>query len=103
VNKQTVVFPGFDGGGEWGGPAVNPDAGVIYINSNDVAWTGGLTPNSRGKSVGENTYLNQCSICHGETRQGSPPAFPSLLGVDKKLGASGITNVIRSGKGRMRL
>ena len=42
VDKQTVVFPGFDGGAEWGGPAVDPTTGVIYINSNEMAWTGGL-------------------------------------------------------------
>ena len=101
VDKQTVVFPGFDGGGEWGGPAVNPETGVIYINSNDVAWTGGLTPNSLGQSAGENTYLSQCSACHGENRQGSPPAFPSLIGVEKTLGESGIAKVILEGKGRM--
>jgi glucose dehydrogenase len=101
VNKQTVVFPGFDGGGEWGGPAVNPETGIIYVNSNDVAWTGGLTPNIQGRSAGENTYLSQCSACHGENRQGSPPAFPSLIGVDKTLGESGIAKVIREGTGRM--
>jgi glucose dehydrogenase len=101
MNKQTVVFPGFDGGGEWGGPAVSPETAVIYINSNDVAWTGGLTPNILGQSAGENTYLSQCSVCHGGNRQGSPPAFPSLIGVEKKLGASGIAKVVREGIGRM--
>jgi mono/diheme cytochrome c family protein len=98
---QTVVFPGFDGGGVWGGPAVDPRAGVIYINSNDVAWTGGLTPNTRGKTPGEEIYLSQCSACHGENRQGSPPAFPSLIGIDETLGYSGIAKVIREGSGRM--
>ncbi len=29
VGKQTVVFPGFDGGAEWGGPAVDPETGVL--------------------------------------------------------------------------
>jgi mono/diheme cytochrome c family protein len=66
-----------------------------------VAWTGGLTPNSLGQSAGENTYLSQCSACHGENRQGSPPAFPSLIGVEKTLGESGIAKVILEGKGRM--
>ena len=42
VGAQTVVFPGFDGGAEWGGPAADRRRGVIYINSNDIAWTGGL-------------------------------------------------------------
>jgi quinoprotein glucose dehydrogenase len=32
---ETVLFPGFDGGGEWGGPAVDPD-GILYVNCNNV-------------------------------------------------------------------
>ena len=42
VGKDTVVFPGFDGGAEWGGQAVDPESGIIYINANDLAWTGAL-------------------------------------------------------------
>ncbi len=42
VGQQTVVFPGFDGGAEWGGPAVDPKTGVLYVNANEMAWTGGL-------------------------------------------------------------
>ena len=30
LDKQTVVFPGFDGGAEWGGPAIDPVAHVLY-------------------------------------------------------------------------
>jgi len=44
VGKDTVVFPGFDGGAEWGGPAVDPETGIMYVNANDVAWTGALAP-----------------------------------------------------------
>ena len=40
--KETVVFPGFDGGAEWGGSAFDPESGVLYVNANDVAWTGSL-------------------------------------------------------------
>ena len=40
VGKQTIVFPGFDGGAEWGGIAADPRRGVVFINANDVAWTG---------------------------------------------------------------
>jgi glucose dehydrogenase len=68
VDKQTVVFPGFDGGGEWGGPAVDPKTGVMYVNANDVAWTGGLTENKTGGSIGFRAYQSQCSICHGLSR-----------------------------------
>jgi glucose dehydrogenase len=101
VDKQTVVFPGFDGGAEWGGPAVDPKTGVIYINANDIAWTGGLTENKAGGSVGFRAYQSQCAICHGGDRKGSPPTFPSLIDEQKRLSDAQITAIIHSGKGRM--
>ena len=47
VGRQTVIFPGFDGGAEWGGQAFDPETGLYYVNANDLAWTGGLAPNDR--------------------------------------------------------
>jgi quinoprotein glucose dehydrogenase len=101
LDKQTVLFPGFDGGAEWGGPAVDPRTGVIYINSNDVAWTGGLTADKPAATPGEAVYRSQCSICHGVDRSGSPPTFPSLNGVSKRLSETQIVATIHQGKGRM--
>jgi quinoprotein glucose dehydrogenase len=100
LDKQTVVFPGFDGGGEWGGPAVNAHSGVIYINSNDSPWTGGLTANEDG-SPGEITYQTQCALCHGVDLRGNPPAFPSLVDIHQRLLRPQIGEIIHSGKGRM--
>ena len=100
VGKDTVVFPGFDGGAEWGGPAVDPETAVIYVNSNDVAWTGALAENIGGNSP-RNIYLTQCAVCHGDKRAGSPPAIPSLLGIGDRLPAKQIAFTIKSGKGRM--
>jgi len=50
VNTQTVVFPGFDGGAEWGGTAFDPATGILYVNANEMAWTGGLAPNDASES-----------------------------------------------------
>jgi quinoprotein glucose dehydrogenase len=100
LDKQTVVFPGFDGGGEWGGPAVDPHSGIIYINSNDLPWTGGLTANKPG-SPGEVTYQTECAVCHGGDRRGSPPAFPSLLDIHGRLSRPQLQEIIHNGKGRM--
>ena len=100
LNKQTVNFPGFDGGAEWGGPAVDPKTGVIYINANEMAWTGGLTE-SKAASPGEAIYRSQCSVCHGTDRGGSPPAFPSLIEINKRLTDAQIIATIQQGKGRM--
>lgn len=101
LNGQTVVFPGFDGGAEWGGPAVDPNTGVIYINSNEMAWTGGLVEDRPARNPGEAIYRSQCSICHGTDRSGSPPAFPSLIGISQKLTDAQIVATIHQGKGRM--
>ena len=101
VDKQTIVFPGFDGGAEWGGSAVDIRTGVIYVNENEMAWTGGLTENKPGASPGEATYQNLCAGCHGDHREGSPPAFPSLVGVGERLTDENLASLIRSGKGRM--
>ena len=49
----SVVLPGFDGGGEWGGAAVDRITEVIYVNASDVPWIAAmrdtaLTPKSAG-------------------------------------------------------
>lgn len=100
VGKDTVMFPGFDGGAEWGGPAVDPHTGIIYINSNDVAWTGALAENT-GANSPRHIYLSQCGICHGENLTGSVPTTPSLAGVGDRLTPTQIADTIKNGKGRM--
>lgn len=103
VGAQTVIFPGFDGGAEWGGPAVDRKRGVIYINSNDIAWLGGLTPAkaSAAQTGGGGVYQKQCSSCHGASREGAPPAFPGLLNIAARLSATQIDEIIVEGRGRM--
>jgi glucose dehydrogenase len=101
VDKQTIVFPGFDGGAEWGGPAVDPGTGVLYVNANEMAWTGGLAEDKPSGNLGADTYQSQCAVCHGANRAGSPPAFPSLVDIGKRLSDQQIVDVVRQGKGRM--
>jgi quinoprotein glucose dehydrogenase len=100
VGKDTVIFPGFDGGAEWGGPAVDAETGIIYINANDVAWTGALAPNT-GEHNPKAIYMSQCSVCHGENMAGSPLAMPSLIGVETRFTSAQIAATVKSGKGRM--
>jgi quinoprotein glucose dehydrogenase len=100
VGFDTIIFPGFDGGAEWGGPAVDPDTGILYVNSNEMAWLAALAKNT-GENSPKATYLSQCAICHGEKLQGSPPAFPSLVNVGGHLSPGQITTTIKNGKGRM--
>lgn len=102
LGKQTFVFPGFDGGMEWGGPAVDP-RGILYVNSNDIAWTGGLTEPwpAPPKGPGEAIYREQCAACHGMDRKGSPPDFPSLEDVMGRHFEWDVAGFILRGKGRM--
>jgi quinoprotein glucose dehydrogenase len=101
LNKQTIIFPGFDGGGEWGGPAVDVKSGVIYINANEMAWTGGLRQDDTAKNPGEAIYRSQCGVCHGADRRGSPPGFPSLVEIEKRLSDDQIKSIVHQGKDRM--
>jgi quinoprotein glucose dehydrogenase len=106
VGKDTVVFPGFDGGAEWGGPAFDAESGILYVNANDLPWTGALAENTADESSGIGIYQAQCSICHGDNRAGSPPVFPSLLdlgnvGAGTRLSNAAIADRIQKGRGRM--
>jgi quinoprotein glucose dehydrogenase len=100
VGKDTVIFPGFDGGAEWGGAAADPETGILYVNANDLAWTGALAENT-GENSPKAVYLSQCAVCHGEKMAGSPPAIPSLVGVGERMPSADVAATIRNGKGRM--
>jgi len=101
VGRPTVVFPGFDGGAEWGGAAVDPASAVIYVNSNDVPWTGSLIESVPGGGLALALYESKCLSCHGPDRKGSPPAFPSLVDASRRLTDAEMAAVIHSGRGRM--
>lgn len=100
VGKDTIIFPGFDGGAEWGGPAVDQQTGIIYVNANEMAWTGALAENT-GENSPKGIYLSQCGVCHGEKRTGSPPAIPTLIGIANRMPWKQLVATIKDGKGRM--
>jgi quinoprotein glucose dehydrogenase len=103
----TVVFPGLDGGGEWGGPTFDPQTGILYVNANEMAWV--LTAvNIRNKPLsqenfeqaGRRLYRNNCMSCHGTDRQGSGN-FPSLAGVEMKYTSAAFHSLIQTGRRMM--
>ncbi|WP_407676236.1 outer membrane protein assembly factor BamB family protein [Peristeroidobacter agariperforans] len=101
LGEQTVVFPGFDGGAEWGGAAADPRTSVLYINSNDIPWTGGLIKANPDGAIESAIYQEQCAVCHGVDRRGSPPAFPSLIDISERLNEENTEEIIRRGRNRM--
>src|SRR5437870_1425685 len=70
--EGTVLFPGHDGGGEWGGAAFDPATGFFYVNSNEMAWIDRLVerPKIESQSGGRELYLSYCAGCHQQNLRG---------------------------------
>ena len=101
--QGTLILPGFDGGGEWGGAGADPKKGILYINSNEMGWVQKMVRNKDMKSVtGETLYQNYCASCHGVSKQGNPASgYPSLVNIDQKRTKAYIHQIIKQGKGMM--
>jgi quinoprotein glucose dehydrogenase len=103
--KETILFPGPDGGFEWGGSAADPD-GVLYANLNEIPWGYHMIP-TRGPgdislSRGERQFMIHCASCHGFDRQGDPAGgMPSLLEIGKRLTPEHVMTLLMQGGGRM--
>lgn len=93
--KGIIIYPGVDGGGEWGGPAFDPQTGLLYVNSNEMAWLLKLVPRSDAS-----LYSANCAGCHGATRKGSAMG-PSLLDIAARRSREQIAQMVREGSGRM--
>ncbi len=101
LDAMLVNLPGANGGGEWGGPAVDPTTGVLYVNANETPRFTGIVLPGRAASPGERIYQQRCSACHGLGRAGSPPDIPSLVGVDQRITDQQIEELIHQGRRRM--
>ena len=105
-SEGSIVLPGFDGGGEWGGAAVDPESGVLYVSASDVPWIAAMresarlpapgAPPRRGRVV----YEAACASCHGIDRRGKDRAL-SLIDVGTRLSAEQIQQVLERGRGFM--
>ena len=105
--KGSIVLPGFDGGGEWGGAAVDRETGVLYVNASDVPWIAAMRPMTLGAlggltlGSGADVYAAFCAGCHGADRRGDGDRVPPLSGVGGRLSAAQIQAVISRGRGFM--
>jgi quinoprotein glucose dehydrogenase len=100
IDRPTVVFPGYDGGAEYGGQAFDPESSIYYVNANDLAWTGQLAP-ATGAHSGKALYQEHCALCHRDDRAGTPPQIPSLVGLASRRSFPEVVDVVRKGAGRM--
>ena len=103
--QGTLIFPGFDGGGEWGGAAFDPQTGVLYVNSNEMPWILQMVETDAmdsGYSQVEQIYALNCAVCHGSNRTGvQHGANPSLVNIGDRLSRNELVDVIKSGRGVM--
>jgi quinoprotein glucose dehydrogenase len=100
--EGTVIFPGFDGGAEWGGAAFDPASGLLYVNANEMPWILRLVPSPQDRqTTGQTLYNSRCASCHRQDRQGSPPEFPSLVQIAARRTPQQIAAIVHQGSGRM--
>ena len=105
--EGTIVLPGFDGGGEWGGAAFDRESGVLYVNASDVPWIAALRENAPPPAAdavarnGATVYAQSCASCHGANRQGDGGRTPSLQGVASRRTVEEMHQIVERGRGFM--
>jgi quinoprotein glucose dehydrogenase len=105
--EGTIIFPGFDGGAEWGGQAFDPATGTFFVNANNMAWITHMLPIDAAKETtqvarGRRHYQVNCVACHGLERQGDASrSIPPLVDIDKRQPREAISDVVAYGRGQM--
>lgn len=101
------IFPGFDGGGEWGGAAVDPETKIMYISNSEMPWAQvmiDVPKNNYGNSLsgrGHVIYNKYCISCHGPELKGNGVAYPSLQNINKKYNELQIGQIVTNGRNMM--
>ena len=104
--QGSIVLPGFDGGGEWGGAAVDPETATLFVNASDVPWIAAmrevarLPPSTGAPRDGATVYAAACAACHGANRRGRDRT-PSLIGLAERLSKDEVRRTIDWGRGFM--
>ena len=96
----VITFPGLDGGGEWGGAAVDPTKGVMYTNGSESPFVIRLNRIDPETGPGEAIFRLNCTRCHDGEGQGVV-AGPSLDGVGERMATDSLAALIRDGRGPM--
>ncbi|HVB02917.1 MAG TPA: PQQ-binding-like beta-propeller repeat protein [Chitinophagaceae bacterium] len=105
--EGTVIFPGFDGGGEWGGPAADPKTGILYVNASQMPWVLTMVPAGNKMpaketrlQAGSQLFAANCMSCHGPDMKGSGN-YPSLIGANKKYDREQFMQLVSTGRRMM--
>jgi quinoprotein glucose dehydrogenase len=101
ADHPIVLFPGMDGGGEWGGASFDPTTQTMYVNANQIPWMISMTANADFENIGQSVYTNYCGNCHGLNRSGNPPSIPSLIGLKERYTYDSLDLLLLKGRGAM--
>ncbi len=107
-----LIFPDYDGGGEWGGASFDPQTGVLYVNGSEQPSTLELAAVPDPKllkinaktpvNVGQSLYTTWCGNCHGTNRKGNTGgSIPNLIVSKTKMTIAQINEIIGKGRGMM--
>jgi quinoprotein glucose dehydrogenase len=101
--EGTIVFPGFDGGAEWGGPSFDPKSGTLYVNANEMPWILTMVDVRMKEDawIGISLYRTHCATCHGIDRGGDGHVFPSVRNLQAKYSKESLKKFMLTGKGVM--
>ncbi|WP_296701736.1 PQQ-binding-like beta-propeller repeat protein [Algoriphagus sp.] len=105
TEKMTIIFPGTDGGGQWGGAATDPN-GIMYIPAKEIPVYTSLvlreTESNQVISSGNSLYNLYCSNCHGKDLGGNHDgSYPGLTKIQNQLSKDQILSLLANGKGMM--
>ncbi len=78
-------------------PAVNAATQVASPGAENAQHA----PPHIGTDPGAAAYAKHCAICHGDQREGILPAFPPLMGIQRRMSNDKIVALVHTGKGRM--
>jgi quinoprotein glucose dehydrogenase len=104
---NTVEMPGNNGGANYGGAAIDPANGDLYVVSKDLPamlkleLAGKVSQSGSPAERGRSLFAANCSVCHGANREGNPPAIPSLVDVASRLSDDRIQSIVTHGQGPM--
>jgi quinoprotein glucose dehydrogenase len=104
--QGTITTPGHLGGAEWHGASFDPVLNMLYVNVNEAPTINRLRPvyEEAGSAptpvaLGRRIYDRTCAVCHGASRQGTPPHTPALI--DVKRTPQEIEAIIAEGRNAM--
>ena len=106
--QPSIVIPQFNGGGEWGGAAFDPETRLLYVNaSNEAEWISMVPSKPREDmtvtELGSLIYGTICSACHGFEKVNNPasPSFATLKTVKDRMTRQQALDILKTGRNQM--